>query len=149
MSYFQLNSNQKKITLLKERNATNELQVINNAVDNHWDNENLVRYILRIHINNKWTAMRSLGYNCILSQCCFCLTTPSIYQSESERFATPYGIDNLLRYARWIHSYVPGVWITGFLLNSMLVNKDFLTWLLIGWRLCCQPIRCQLFETLC
>ena len=23
------------------------------------------------------------------------------------------------------------------MLNSMLVNKDFLTWLLIGWQLCC------------
>ena len=28
----------------------------------------------------------------------------------------------------------------------MLVNKDFLTWLLIGWRLCWQPIRCQVWN---
>ena len=34
------------------------------------------------------------------------------------------------------------------MLNSMLVNKDFLTWLLIGWRLCCQPIRCQVWKSL-
>ena len=27
------------------------------------------------------------------------------------------------------------------MLNSMLVHKDFQTWLLIGWRLCCQTIR--------
>ena len=26
-------------------------------------------------------------------------------------------------------------------LKSLLVNKDFLTWLLIGWQLCCQPIK--------
>ena len=30
----------------------------------------------------------------------------------------------------------------------MLVNEDFLTWLLIGWRLCCQPIRCQVWKSL-
>ena len=30
----------------------------------------------------------------------------------------------------------------------MLVSKDFLTWLLIGWRLCCQPIRCQVWKYL-
>ena len=30
----------------------------------------------------------------------------------------------------------------------MLVNKDFLTWLLIGWQLCCQPIRCQVWKSL-
>ena len=29
------------------------------------------------------------------------------------------------------------------MLKSMLVNKNFLTWLLIGWRLCFQPIRRQ------
>ena len=34
------------------------------------------------------------------------------------------------------------------MLNSMLVDKDFLTWLLIGWRLCCQPIRCQVWKFL-
>ena len=34
------------------------------------------------------------------------------------------------------------------MLNSLLVNKDFLTWLLIGWRLCCQPIRCQVWKYL-
>ena len=34
------------------------------------------------------------------------------------------------------------------MLNSMLANKDFLTWLLIGWRLCCQPIRCQVWISL-
>ena len=33
-------------------------------------------------------------------------------------------------------------------LNSMLVNMDFLTWLLIGWRLCCQPIRCPVLKSL-
>ena len=27
-------------------------------------------------------------------------------------------------------------------------NADFLTWLLIGWRLCCQPIRCQVWKSL-
>ena len=38
-------------------------------------------------------------------------------------------------------------WARGYkvksMLNSMLINKNFLTWLLIGWCLCCQPIRCQ------
>ena len=34
------------------------------------------------------------------------------------------------------------------MLNSMLVNKDFLTWLLIVWRLCCQPIRCNVWKSL-
>ena len=33
------------------------------------------------------------------------------------------------------------------ILKSMLINKDFLTWLLIGWRLCCQPIRCQAWKS--
>ena len=32
-------------------------------------------------------------------------------------------------------------------LNSMSVNKDFLTWLLNGWRLCCQPIRRQVWNS--
>ena len=27
-------------------------------------------------------------------------------------------------------------------------NKDFLTWLLICWRLCCQPIRCRVGKSL-
>ena len=34
------------------------------------------------------------------------------------------------------------------MLNSMLFNKDFLTLLLIGWRLCCQPIRCHVWKLL-
>ena len=34
------------------------------------------------------------------------------------------------------------------MLNSKLVNKDFLTWLLIGWWLCCPPIRCQVWKSL-
>ena len=34
------------------------------------------------------------------------------------------------------------------MLNSMSVNNDFLTWLLIGWRLCCQPIRCLVWKLL-
>ena len=34
------------------------------------------------------------------------------------------------------------------MLNSMLVNKDFPTWRLIGWRLCCQVIRCQVWTSL-
>ena len=34
------------------------------------------------------------------------------------------------------------------MLNSMLVNKDFLTWLLIGWPLCCQPIKYQVWNSL-
>ena len=44
----------------------------------------------------------------------------------------------------------PGLQVTKqkSMLNSMLVNKDFLTWLLIGWRLCCQPIRCQVWKSL-
>ena len=29
----------------------------------------------------------------------------------------------------------------------MLLNKDFLTWLLIFWWLCCQPIRCQVWKS--
>ena len=40
-----------------------------------------------------------------------------------------------------------GYWVK-FMLNSMLVNKDFLTWHLIGWRQCCQPIRCQVWKSL-
>ena len=44
----------------------------------------------------------------------------------------------------------PGLGVTKqkSMLNSMLVNKDFLTWLLIGWQLCCQPIRCQVWKSL-
>ena len=34
------------------------------------------------------------------------------------------------------------------MLSSMLVNKDILTWLLIGWQLCCQTIRCQVEKSL-
>ena len=34
------------------------------------------------------------------------------------------------------------------MLNSILVHKDFLTWLLIGWQLCCQTIRCQVWKSL-
>ena len=34
------------------------------------------------------------------------------------------------------------------MLNSMLRNKDFLTWLLISWQLCCQPNRCQVTKSL-
>ena len=30
----------------------------------------------------------------------------------------------------------------------MLVNKDFLTWPLVDWRLCCQPITCQIRKSL-
>ena len=35
----------------------------------------------------------------------------------------------------------------GYQVKSMLVNKDFQTWLLIGWQLCCQPIRCQAWKS--
>ena len=40
-----------------------------------------------------------------------------------------------------------GYWIK-FMLNSMLVTKDVITWLLIGWRLYCQLIRCQVWKPL-
>ena len=33
------------------------------------------------------------------------------------------------------------------MLKSMLVNNDFLTWFLIGWWLCCQPISCQVWKS--
>ena len=33
------------------------------------------------------------------------------------------------------------------MLKPMLINKDFLTWLLNGWRLCRQPIRCEVWKT--
>ena len=35
-----------------------------------------------------------------------------------------------------------------FNLKSMSVIKDFLTWLLFGWQLSCQPIRCQVWKSL-
>ena len=41
-----------------------------------------------------------------------------------------------------------GVYWVNSMLNSMLVNKDFLTLPLIGWQLCCQPIRCQVWKSL-
>ena len=34
------------------------------------------------------------------------------------------------------------------MLNYVLVTKDFLTWLLVGWRLGSQPIRCQVWKYL-
>ena len=34
------------------------------------------------------------------------------------------------------------------MLNSMFDNKDFLTWLMIGWRLCCEAIGCQFGKSL-
>ena len=34
------------------------------------------------------------------------------------------------------------------MLKSMLVNKDFQTWLLIGWQHICQPIRSQVKKSL-
>ena len=34
----------------------------------------------------------------------------------------------------WFYPYIPGAWVTK-------VNKDFQTWHLTGWQLCCQPIR--------
>ena len=33
------------------------------------------------------------------------------------------------------------------MLKSMLVNKNFQTWLLIGWQLCCQPIQSQVWKS--
>ena len=51
----------------------------------------------------------------------------------------------------WVHEHLEN-WAGGYLvksmLNSMLVNKDFLTWCLIGWRLCCHLVRCQILESL-
>ena len=58
-----------------------------------------------------------------------CMTFNSVYQ----------GLDQ----CTWAGGY-----FVKSLFNSMLVNKDFLTWLLIGWRLCCQPIRCQVWKPL-
>ena len=42
------------------------------------------------------------------------------------------------------------VWITKFksTLKSVLIDQDFLTRLLIGLWQCCQPIRCQVWESL-
>ena len=34
------------------------------------------------------------------------------------------------------------------MLKSTLVNKDFQPWLLIDWRLCCRPIRVQIWKFL-
>ena len=34
------------------------------------------------------------------------------------------------------------------MLNTVLINKDFLTWHLIGCQLCCQPIRCHVWKSL-
>ena len=33
-------------------------------------------------------------------------------------------------------------------LKSMVDNKEFLKWLLIGWQLCCQPIRSHIWKFL-
>ena len=33
-------------------------------------------------------------------------------------------------------------------IRSMLANKNFILWLPIGWRLCCQPIMCQDWKSL-
>ena len=33
------------------------------------------------------------------------------------------------------------------MLKSVFVNKDFLTWLVIGRRVCCQPIRSQVWKS--
>ena len=42
-----------------------------------------------------------------------------------------------------------GAYLVKSMLNRMLVNKGFLTWrFLIGWWLCCQPIRCQAWKSL-
>ena len=36
--------------------------------------------------------------------------------------------------------------LRNFRTKSMLVNKDFLTLFLIGWQLCCQPIKCKVWN---
>ena len=55
---------------------------------------------------------------------------------------------NLIRQLKWNITW--WIWGAGYkvkcMLNSMSVNKDFLAWLLIGWWLCCQPIRCQVLK---
>ena len=42
----------------------------------------------------------------------------------------------------FFNEFGPGL-LSGMMLESMLVNKDFLTWFLIGWWLCCQTMKCQ------
>ena len=39
--------------------------------------------------------------------------------------------------------HLSGAWM----LKPMLVKKNFLTWLLIGWWLCHQPIQCQVWKS--
>ena len=40
------------------------------------------------------------------------------------------------------------IYYVKYMLKFILVSKNFLTWLLIGWQLCCQPIRCQVWKSL-
>ena len=46
-----------------------------------------------------------------------------------------------------LHCCLPNVFIQGpELLRQIHISKDFPTWLLIGWQLCCQPIRIQVWK---
>ena len=57
----------------------------------------------------------------------------------------------VIRLIQWIkknHENKAGGYQVKSVLSPTLVNTDFLTWLLIGWRLCCQPIRCQVWKSL-
>ena len=56
---------------------------------------------------------------------------------------------HMVKVILWQYDYTGGPdYQVIFLLKLMLVNKDFLAWLLIGWRLCCQPIRRHVLKSL-
>ena len=75
------------------------------------------------------------------------LYNADIGQAISSRL--PFDISGLLCLTWWKAQYTwAGGYKVKFMLNSMLVNKDFLTWFLIGWRLCCQSIRCHFWKSL-
>ena len=57
---------------------------------------------------------------------------------------------HFLLHSQYHGCWWPGSWDTkkSQVLKSMLVNKDFQTWLLIGWQHSCQPIRTHVRKSL-
>ena len=95
------------------------------CVISHWQGTNLEPAIKAMH-DMSYNPFTILTLDTVYKVPLTCMSTTSFWAIQPETWNTK--IKSLLK--------------------SILVNKDFLTWHLIGWQLCCQPIRCQVGKAL-
>ena len=130
--------------------------VVHKNVAYHWQfsicgyylvlsNSNLVKSCLTTTYSSVGKSLWNFAQSIVVSLLCLVQNFETIWRQEWMLW-----VNRILLHLSWGEFCQPGLGVTKqkSMLNSMLVNKDFLTWLLIGWQLCCQPTRCQVWKSL-